>query len=188
MVWHPHKGHIPRGFCGATGVLDEVQLLLVCAEPGNPHPHESHGQLSHPDGYFDSAYDYAWECFALGKDQFHKNICNILNLCWPKKSFSEQMRHTFITDAVLCSAEQEGGYVPRNISSECIRRYLLKLIDKLPNALVVALGRKAQDRLRNAGVDNFLPAFAAAPSGCNFRGASESRKRIADIVKKRTLT
>jgi len=58
----------------------------------------------------------------------------------------------------------------------------------LPNALVVALGKKAQDRLRYAGVYNFLPAFAAAPSGCNFRGASESRERIADIVKKRTLT
>jgi len=38
MRWVPERGHIPRGFCGATGDLDEVDLVLVCAEPGDPHP------------------------------------------------------------------------------------------------------------------------------------------------------
>lgn|SRR6266498_643166 len=33
MRWKPAQGHVPRGFCGATGNLEEVELVLVTAEP-----------------------------------------------------------------------------------------------------------------------------------------------------------
>ena len=109
MVWCPDSGHIPRGFCGATGPPEKVQVILVCAEPGDPHSNENHGRTPQPDGYLNSAYSYAWDCFKTGKDFFHKNIRYILNLCWPDPSFEEQMRYALITDAVLCSARREGG-------------------------------------------------------------------------------
>ena len=34
--WCPTEGHFPRGFIGALGDLDEVQLVIVVAEPGDP--------------------------------------------------------------------------------------------------------------------------------------------------------
>lgn len=84
---------MPRGFCGATGELDKVKLVLVCAEPGDPHPHESHDKTSVVD-IFDSAYKYAYSCFENSKDVFHRNVRRILDLCFPASKFEEQIRLT----------------------------------------------------------------------------------------------
>jgi len=184
MVWDPQRGRIPRGFCGATGTLDDVRLVLVCAEPGDPHVNENHACNPTPEGYLNSAYSYAWGCFATGKDQFHRNIRSILDLCFPRMDFTEQMHYAFITDAVLCSAASEGGRVNSGIEDYCVKTYLAKLIDKMPNATIVALGCKAQNRLRRANITGFISAFAAAPPGCNSKGATKSWKQIAVAVQK----
>jgi hypothetical protein len=42
MRWNPEFGHVPRGFLGAAGRLKEVELVLVFAEPGDPHDGERH--------------------------------------------------------------------------------------------------------------------------------------------------
>lgn len=68
MRWVPHQGHVPRGFCGAAGRLDEVRLVLVCAEPGDPHDGESHAADGTAEGQLRSAYGYAWRSFENGKD------------------------------------------------------------------------------------------------------------------------
>lgn len=52
MRWNPAEGHVPRGFVGAAGSPEEIELVLVCAEPGDPHQGETHGGLT-------SAYQYA---------------------------------------------------------------------------------------------------------------------------------
>lgn len=173
MRWNPEAGHVPRGFCGATGDPEEVRLVLVCAEPGDPHPGENHEADGTETGRLDSVIRYAWDCFSNGHDQFHRNIREILNLFLSGLSFNEQMRRTWITDSVLCSARQEGGSVPHCVAQECIERNLSKQLALFRNATVVALGRKAQNRLRKAGIP-FVPAFAAAPPGCNFSGARPS--------------
>ena len=51
MKYLPNQGHVPRGFWGATGSPEQVKLILVVAEPGDPHPNEVHSGL-------DSAYNY----------------------------------------------------------------------------------------------------------------------------------
>ena len=183
MVWAPEKGHIPRGYCGATNRLADIRLLLICAEPGDPHLNESHIARPTPEGYLNSAYDYAWKCFAEGKDQFHRNIRKILNLCFPNMSFEEQMKYSIITDAVLCSAKKEGGRINSRIEKNCAEQFLVRIIEKLPSATIAALGKKAQSRLERVGVRNYIPAFAAAPPGCNFKRANESWNRIAERLK-----
>jgi len=168
--------------------LINVKLItdkyLVCAEPGDPHPNENHGRTPQPDGYLNSAYSYAWDCFITGKDLFHRNIRDILDLCWPNTSFEEKMRNALIMDAVLCSARREGGSVQSAVTTECGQRYLLKVIKALPNAAVVALGKKAQQRLLRLGFHQFIPAFAAAPPGCNYRGAKASWEKVAQEIRK----
>ena len=176
MRWDPSAGHVPRGFRGATGRLDEIELVLVYAEPGDPQPGETHTGLA-------SAYEFANHSFTAGTDLFHRNVGFILDSCWPNLSLSEQLRKVWMTESVLCSAPREGGHVRREVTSECGKRYLLKQLELLPHALVVALGNKARDRLRGLGFFNFLAVKSVAPPGCNFLGARESWTQIAHRVR-----
>ena len=34
--WCPEKGFVPRGFLGAIGSIQDVRLVLLTAEPGDP--------------------------------------------------------------------------------------------------------------------------------------------------------
>lgn len=178
MKWKPEEGHVPRGFHGAYGSPCEVELVLVCAEPGNPHSGERHTGI-------ESAFEYTGSALEAGTDRFHENVLKILELCWPGQSFEQKMRRTWLTDSVLCSAEIEGGPVPKSATLACGNRYLKRQLALFPNALVVALGVKAQKRLRGQGVEGFLCAAAVAPPGCYFSGARASWEAIPQALKSR---
>lgn len=90
-----------------------------------------------------------------------------------------------MTESVLCSATKEGGSVSAAAARECGKRYLAAQLELLPHALIVALGRKAENRLRDIGFTNFLYAFAVAPPGCNFSGARESWERIPIEIRRK---
>lgn len=180
--WEPGAGHVPRGSCGAVGTPEEVQLVLVCAEPGDPHEAESHAEDGSPEGRFTSVTRYAWDCFSTGKDLFHRNVRELLNCCWPGLSFEAQMRKTWITDSVLCSASKEGGPVSGRIERECATRFLVPQLKQFPGAVIVALGRKAERRLARAGITGFEFALSVAPPGCNRAAARESWARIGALI------
>ena len=52
MRWQPQAGHVPRGFAGAAGLIEDVELILLVAEPGDPRYGEAHetGNLTGRDG------------------------------------------------------------------------------------------------------------------------------------------
>jgi hypothetical protein len=180
MRWNPAAGHVPRGFLGACGDLSEVELVLVVAEPGDPHEGESHTGL-------DSAYNYAAFGFRSGKDLFHRNIRKILDMCWPNLPFELQMRRVWLTESVLCSAQKECGPVRKSTSLACGRRYLLPQLETFPDALVVALGNKANDRLIALGVRDFIKVGSVAPPGCNQLKSRESWKGISlELTRRRS--
>jgi len=178
MHWSPDVGHVPRGFLGASGELSEVELVLVFAEPGDPHAGERHTGL-------ESAYEYASFAFRSGKDLFHRNVRNILDECWPDETFDQQMRKVWLTESVLCSAKAEGAHVRQSVSMACGRQYLLAQLALFPQALIVALGSKARDRLTALDVRDFMKAHAVAPPGCNRREARESWKQIPIEIERR---
>ena len=182
MRWDPASGYVPRGFYGATGSLEEVKLVLVGAEPGDPHSGESHA-AEEPSAQFQSAYNYAGQCFHSGTDLYHRNMRLVLEMCWPDETFEQHMRKTWITDSVLCSAQMEGGRVPAIVTRECRSRYLQRQLALFPDAVVVALGNKAYQRL--AGYPGIIKAFAVAPPGCNRRDARESWSDVARAVRAR---
>ncbi len=184
MVWNPKSGHVPRGFCGATGPIRDVRLILVCAEPGDPYPGEGHSPRS-ADKIFESTYADTLKAMQRGRDLFHRNIRLILDLCFPRLSFNEQMRLTWITDSVLCSASVECGAVPASSIRECGARFLKAQLEAMPQATVAALGSKAAHRLSRLGRE-FIAASAAAPSGCNRPSAYESWQLIAKTVRGRS--
>lgn len=179
MTFNPGKGHLPRGFRGATGSLEEVELVLVYAEPGDPGTNEVHTGM-------ESVLKIAMTPVAGIKNSlFHANLQHILNLCWPNMEPARQMRRVWMTESVLCSAEKPTGYIPVGIVRECGERYLLRQLKLFPSALVVALGNKAQNRLRMIGYTNFLAVGSVAPPGGNYLSVKESWKAIPVALKKK---
>ncbi|MDH4560644.1 hypothetical protein E8F06_06530 [Pseudomonas sp. BN411] len=122
-----------------------------------------------------------------GKDLFHRNVRWILDQCFPSLTFDEQLRKVWMTESVLCSASIEGGNVPASAWRACTASYLKPQIALFSRALVVALGNKAQSRLKSIAVP-YLPAAAAAPPGCNFKGSRESWGAIAQELSRRRLS
>jgi hypothetical protein len=182
MRWDPAKGHVPRGYCGATGELEEVGLVLVCAEPGDPHFDERYDE-GNAASQMRRAYLHAYKSYKGGTDLFHRNIRFILDLCWPGISFDQQLRRTWLVDSVLCSARAEGAKVSGVVEHECRRRYLERQLALMPRAVVVALGGKAFSRL--SGIPQVLKAHSAAPPGCNYKPARPSWVEVARQVQSR---
>jgi hypothetical protein len=83
--------------------------------------------------------------FATERTSSIVNVRMILDMCYSGRPFAAQMRVTWITDSVLCSARVECGGVPASASRECRRRFLEPQLALFPNALVAALGAKARD-------------------------------------------
>lgn len=171
MRWAPAEGHVPRGFSGALGRLEEVSLVLVTAEPGDPFAYETY-QSSPPSAVLAAASEYVYAARESTADVYHRNLRYILDGCFPSLSYREQMNRTWVTETVLCSAAKEGGSVSRACERECRSRYLEAQLRLFPDALVVALGRKAQARLR--GWPGVLDAYSIAPPGANFKHARPS--------------
>ncbi len=180
MRWAPEAGHVPRGFAGATGDLDAVRLVLVCAEPGDPQAWERYDGRSHEEILL-ATHDFTYASFRDGTDLFHRNVRLILNMCFPDNSFDEQLERTWNTESVLCSARVESGAVSSAAARTCRANYLQRELALLPNAVVIALGAKARDRMKGL-VREVVPAAAAAPPGCHHRQARPSWRAAAARV------
>lgn len=187
MRWAPEEGHVPRGFLGATGCLSEVELVLVVAEPGDPQPEESYDAGQSPRELLESVCRYVQRSLVEGKDLFHRNLRSIMDLCFPEAEVETQLRRTWITESVLCSADEEGGHVSAKVCRACGSRYLRRQLDLFSDPVIGALGNKAQKRLRKhvpgIGRGDFVEGYSVAPPGCNFDGAEESWHEIKRKVR-----
>ncbi len=167
VQWRPEHGFIPRGFAGATGTLQAVRLVLVSAEPSDPADGESYG-----GGAERMAHDHLrlFEIALAGgglrpgglTTPYHRNLRRLLSLCWPDLSIGEQLERTWMTNAVLCSAPKPSGPVPKVVEVTCGRAYLVRQLDLLPHAFILALGDKAGRRLHALGIR--IDAGAQHPS------------------------
>ncbi len=169
-------GHVPRGYLGATAELKDVAVVLVFAEPGFPHNSEKHDRYgTSPEEIMQSAVDHTYECFKHCTDQFHRNVRFVLDRIFPEE-FDSQLKRTWLTDARLCSIDNEiGGHR----EDTCAREYLSRQLDSLPNAITLAFGGKAQRTLEMLR-RQFKRAVALAPPGCNFKTALPSWESAID--------
>ncbi len=119
---------------------------------------------------------------------FHTNVRHILDLCFPNTKFEEQIRKVWFTESVLCSAPKTTGPVAREVSDECGNRFLRQQLELVPNAVIAALGGKAQRRIKRLGLTTagktreVIHAVAAAPPGANHKNLKASWKKIAKAV------
>ena len=183
--WAPADGHIPRGFLGATGKLEDVKLVMLFAEPG--HPHEDEGKVYGPKAddpieLLLASVQHTYKCFAEEKDTFHQKAKWFMRRLYPCLSFDEQLRHVWMTESRLCSIANETG---SQRDPTCAKRYLLPQIKLLPNAMVVAFGKKAQHHMqqlakRNGTNGRWLRASAMSPPEANKPRAKQSWEKAID--------
>jgi hypothetical protein len=177
--WAPELGHVPRGFVGALGSPDEVKLVIVAAEPGDPRPGERQDiDPSDPRASLARICQFTYGQLEVRFSQYHANVRVLLDLCWPGLDFCKQMAKTWITESVLCSAASTTGPVPHE--RVCGDQYLRSQLSLFESVPVIALGRKAQQRARRVAPRRaIIGAFAAAPPGCNRLGARPSWEAAA---------
>lgn len=180
MRWSPANGHVPRGFCGAIGNIREVELVLVSAEPGDPLPSEAHTDI-------ESAIRFSMNVLRNPPSRYHQNFRRILEYCFPGQSLDEQLRRTWRTNSVLCSAEIEGGRITRSIERTCIETYLSPQLALLPHAFVAALGKKAQNRLRRQGILFFPAAHPSSRQSDKLKHASWQALAKELLIHRRNL-
>ena len=156
-VWEPSRGLVPCAFGGATGTLDEVRLIIVTAEPGDPP--DSTGYEGTPKDMVNNSLRIFHEAMRSGgidragrPTPFHRNMRRILDAFWPNESLDTQLRKTWTTNAVLCPAEVSGGKHLARVEQACTQTYLARQLDLFPLAFILALGGKARDRMQAAGL------------------------------------
>lgn len=182
--WDPRVGYVPRGYIGGTDTINEIQLVLVTAEPGDPADGEDYDGPPAAMSSRCSRLGYgALQHLNLRRNgraaPFHRNLRFLIDLCLPGRPFDEQMRRTWITPAVLCSATRSGAGLPQTMASYCGTRYLRPQIDAISSAFVIALGGKAVGRLRKCGARyDFVAQHPSARPNTNpeasWRAAAEA--------------
>lgn len=183
-VFDPSKGLVPRGFVGATGALDEVQAIFVLAEPGHPLKGESYPSSPH-EATLEKALEHTYRCFKESENLLHRNVRKVISMIWPNKSFDEQLRNVWITEGRLCSIEKEIGSFRDRL---CAPTHLQRQLDLMPQAAIIAFGRKPQQRLalcRRLEQRTVIDCRALAPPGCNRKDAAESWEKAASDVRRK---
>ena len=176
--WSPQRGHVPRGFVGALSSLEEVEVVLIVAEPGDPYGSDPISPRLSSEGMLTQTCKDTFEHYRDGVDPFHRNMRFLLDLIFPNTRFDDQLRKTWITESYLCSAPQEGGNVPARAWRGCAERYLAQQLSLFEGLPVIALGGKAQQRAKRYAPD-LIVAYAIAPPGSNQRPARPSWEAAA---------
>lgn len=175
-VWSPAVGHVPRGFLGATGSLEDVRLVMVFAEPGHPYAEMDFSHATTPAALIDACTAHSASRrnganqYGSTQDLFHRNTEWFIEQCFPGASAAEKSRRVWQTEARLCSVTNEIG---KSDSSPCAETYLTRQFALLPHATWVAFGGKAQRAMRRLRLPH-MAAYALAPPGCNHTPARPS--------------
>lgn len=148
---------MPCGFGGATGSIEDVKLVIVTAEPGDPP--DAAAYTGGPDSMLANSLHIFHAAMLNGSvlrggrtAPFHRNMLRILKIFWPRDNLDEQLKKTWTTNAVLCPTPKSGGAHSSRVEDTCTRTYLAAQLAVFSGAFVFALGSKAKRRMTAAGL------------------------------------
>ncbi len=158
-IWDPSRDIPPCAFGGATGSPDEVRLLIVTAEPGDP-PDDA-GYEGAPEKMVRNSLRIFHEAMEKGGIErtgrptpFHRNMRRILDAFWPDEPLEAQLRKTWATNAVLCPAKTSGGEHPKIVERTCAATYLIKTTRLVPVGFRPRTwGQGSQSQARSSGAE-----------------------------------
>jgi hypothetical protein len=178
-TYDPAKGHIPRGFAGAEGKLEDVLLVMVFAEPGFPLPGETYSDV--PEENLRSILKAThWR---RGTDPFHRNVTRFLDAVFPSMvgNIEKQLRKVWMTQTRHCSLAQEIGSILKRERMICSQKHLLKQVELFPNAKVLLAGGKAK-QMEYLFLEP-IKCGAFAPPGCNQSAVRQSHVDAAATLR-----
>ena len=181
--WDPKGGHVPRGFIGALGQIEEIEVIILVAEPGDPYSRETY---SSSQEWLNQVCKHTFLQLLNGTDKYHRRLRELLGHLFPNESLESQLKKVWITETYLCSAPRESGSVPATSENECASRYLVQQLEMFDGRPIVALGNKAYDRVKRAvpHVQNVIKALhpSARQSlqdfSSSYRGAASQADEI----------
>ena len=184
-TWAPDRGLVPRGFIGALGTIEEVEVVILTAQPGAPpHPEEPalYSQARKQD-LLERTCQYTFECFRDERDPYHKRTRFLLDLIFdPIRSLENQLRRAWITQTYLCSAPGGDSQNVRKIPAvECASRYLAPQLALFEDVPVIVLGGEAQKRV--GWMKRKIPTLIKAPSPNARTSTAELQRRYQDAAK-----
>ena len=180
--WEPKKGHVPRGFVGAFGSLDDVRVVILLAEPGDPGDGKRLPAERYNEGadLVEQTCEYTFQCLSESHSAFHKNLRFVLDCLFPGERLDDQLTKAWITETYLCSASVPAGSVPRPAENECAGKFLAPQLRRLEGLPVIALGGKAFKRAKtHVPRDRLRKAYSVGPPGCNHAPARPSWEAAA---------
>ncbi len=181
LPWDFAAGYEPRWYNGPAP--SEVELLFFMAEPGAITPTEALHLLPA------ITYDEWIGRFDL-RLQEHYWRANLRELCshvWPEDT-EAQMTARLAGSCTFWMSLPPGAQtdaIPRELLRYFSSKYLGRLLALFPDAVILAAGGKARDRLQTMGVA-FEECWAFTRPGSNRREAHESW-RVAGLAVARKL-
>ena len=171
--WAPDVGHVPRGFVGALGSRDDVKLIIVTAEPGDPRPGEC--QQVDPDnlsGSLAHICEFTYRQLETRFSQYHGNVRTVLDLCWPGLDLRSQMTRTWIhrIRALLRPSDDRAGAARARV-----RR-------RLPRRAACGLCRRARDRAWREVPATNPPSRARAAHPGRIRRRTPGRQQASSLL------
>ncbi|GAA3975842.1 hypothetical protein GCM10022278_35900 [Allohahella marinimesophila] len=186
LPWSPAEGYEPRWYGGPAP--KDVELLFLMAELGPITPTEAKKLLpaiNHDSFLRDRNLN-------LQEHYWRLNLKTLCSYVWPENT--EQMMEKHLAGSCTFWMSLPHGSTTKSVPKPLIEyfsnTYLRELLRLFPNALILAAGGKARDRLRRLGVD-YEHCWAFTRPGCNRREAHESRaaagKALAPAMNHRSI-
>ena len=145
----PKKGHVPRGFSGATCNSDEVYLVIVSAQPSKPFTKDKEPFLEEiysgdPDRDVEAVLGAPY--LEPPASPYHKNIRTFLDNVFRSVSsdFDRQLKHVWVTQSRHCSISYGFGKIDESVRLICSWKHLVEQVKLFPNAIVLLAGKKPQ--------------------------------------------
>ena len=178
--YDPASGHVPRGFSGATGSLDEVLLVMVMAEPGFPLD----GEKYKGEPVEDLKLLLCSKYLRSGENLIHRNVLKFLNDVFPMLdgNIDELLKRVWLTESRHCSIANEIGNIRKRDRLICSQRHLVEQFKLFPNAIVLLAGNKA-GQVKGL-INNTIECGAFAPPGCNHFKVRQSHTDAAEKVRR----
>ena len=177
--WKPEQGHVPRGYFGRPERLEDVKLIIVLAEPADPWPGENYSWITGSQDIASAIAERISGSIFNPNSVFSRNLATVLKLCWMPLTLEEGLRHTWVTESVLCSANAPRASIAEAAERTCMSSYLVRQLQLFPTAFLLALGRKAYNRLRSSGYIRAEYAPHPSPPSGNRHSAAAEWEKVA---------
>jgi hypothetical protein len=177
--WKPEQGHVPRGYFGKPERAEDVKLVVVLAEPADPCPGENYSWITGSQDVASVIAERISGSIFNPNSAFSRNLATILKLCWMPLTLEEGLRHTWVTESVLCSANAPCASIAKGAEQACMSSYLIRQLQLFPTAFLLALGRKAYNRLRSFGYTGAEYAPHPSPPCGNWHSSKAEWEKVA---------